>query len=136
MPRPPLTDDVLRSDAFKDRLREADDYAATAGLDRWAARIVWVGLVYNVKSCKRYAKRRGNHEESMAWAFYCNLVNAGLFSEEPEGIVYEETPEYETDDGVMMWLDTLCRVAEGEEVPDGLPHMRPAVPLLRVVNGR
>ena len=136
MPR--LTDAFLKSAAFKTRLQEADDYADKAGLDRWAVRIVWVGLVFNVLGAKRFAQRRSAYTESLPWVFYCNLIDAGLFSEEPEGIIYDETPKYETDEGVMEWFDTLCRVAEGEAVPEGLPHIwgeAPEPPKLRVVNG-
>lgn len=133
MPR--LTDEVLKSQAFKVRLHEADEYAAKAGLDGWATRIVWVGLVYGPLGAKRFAQRRSGYVNSFAWECYSNLVNAGIFSEAPEGVVYDETPEYETDEGVMEWFDTLCRIAEGEVVPKGFPHARPETPVLRVVNG-
>ncbi|MDB4278649.1 hypothetical protein N9917_03525 [Deltaproteobacteria bacterium] len=128
-------DRLIMTPEFKTRVQEADAYAKLAGLDRWATRIAWVGLVFNVKAARRFAMRRQNHEASPAWAAYCNLITAGLFSLDPEGIYYDTAPEWETDDGVMEWFDTLSRVADGEEVPEGFPHLRPERPLLRVVNG-
>lgn len=134
MPR--LSDSFLRSDEFKVRLTEADTHAKAHDLDKWGTRIVWVGLVYGPLGAKRFAQRRSHYTTSRAWRCYCNLVDAGLFSEEPEGIVYDETPKYETDEGVMLWFDTLCRIAEGGiPIPNDLPRFYEEPPKLRVVNG-
>ena len=112
MPR--LSDEFLRSAEFRVRLHEADEYAGRAGLDVWPVRIVWVGLVFGTLGARRFSQRRGNYRSSRAWSCYCNLVESGIFSESPEGLIYVEEPRYETNEGVMEWFDLVCRIANGE----------------------
>jgi len=136
MPRIP--DKTLTTPTFRKHLENIDRHARENHLDKWPARIVWIGLVYNVLVARRFAQRRPNHHTSRAWEAYTNLVDAGVFSETPEGIVYEETPQYETDEGVSLWLNTLIHIAEGMPVPSGFPcngYQDEKVPQLQVLRG-
>jgi hypothetical protein len=136
MPRIP--DSTLTAPTFKKHLKNIDRYAEEHHLDKWAARIAWIGLVYNVLVARRFAQRRPHHQTSQAWTAYTNLLKAGVFSEEPEGIVYEETPQYETDEGVALWLNTLIHIAEGLPVPTGFPchgYQDEKAPQLQVFRG-
>lgn len=118
MPRP---DNLLKTPEFKTNLLQADNHAASNDLPLWPTRIVWVGLIHNVSVAKRFAQRRSNYKDSKAWACYTRLVDTGVFSEEPEGLVYTEGVEpWESDP--MLWLDTLIRIADGAEPPEHLPR--------------
>lgn len=141
MPR--IADKDLTSKVFRTRLSEADDYAAKKGLDVWATRVVWIGLLFNALGAKRFAERRSNYRESKAWACYSRLVEVGVFVEnEPqEGISWTSgTEPWESDS--LRWFDDLVRIAAGGLVPKGFPvnKGRPVVRQtqtggLRVVNG-
>jgi hypothetical protein len=134
MPR--LPDSFLTSDQFKARVAEADEYASANSLDKWATRIAWIGLVFNALAARRFAQRRSQYQVSRAWHCYTNLIDAGLFSEDPEGIAYTPTEPYEGQP--LLWFDTVVRIADGMAAPQGLPSLVPgwdSPPKLRVING-
>ena len=124
MPRPP--DKFLKTPEFKKRLDEADAYVDATGLDMWATRIFWVGLSENVLVARRYAMRRPNYTESSAWAAYSRLVDAGIFCEEPEGIVSGlDDPYWGDEANCYEWMNTCIQVAAGGDIPDDLPRREP-----------
>lgn len=120
MPRIP--DKTLTSTEFRERLAQADEYSRANNLDLWAARIVWIGLIYNALGAKRFAERRSDYQGSQAWACYTRLVEAGVFIENSprEGIAGAQGVEpWESDP--LRWFDDLCRIAAGEPVPANFP---------------
>ena len=121
MPRPPHK--YLKTPEFKERLQVADAYATSTGLDMWATRIFWVGLTENVLVARRYAMRRPQYMESDAWAAYARLLDAGLFSEDPEGVVAAlEHPYWGLDENCYEWMNTCISIAAGADMPDGFPR--------------
>jgi hypothetical protein len=68
------------------------------------------------------------------------MVDVGLFSEEPCGIVWDDGVE-PWDNDPVLWLHTIIDVASGKRIPAGFPCQGwdpPVVegqPHLRVVNG-
>jgi hypothetical protein len=112
-------DDLLKSDEFKAKIAAIDQHAVSFGLDLWAARIVWVGLAYNMTVLTRYARRRKDYETSEAWVAYTRIIDSGIFSLDPEGICYEPKPKWEDGAGPHDWLNALIVVASGGEIdPD------------------
>lgn len=129
MPR--IADKDLATNAFKEFIAQADRYAAKNNLDMWAARVVWIGLVFNTLGVKRFAERRSDYRSSKAWACYTRLVETGIFIENDpqEGISWNAgTGPWEEDP--LRWFDDLTRVAAGGPVPEGLP-VNPGRPVLR-----
>ena len=114
-------DEMLKTAEFKAHLTQADEYAKANDLPLWPTRIVWVGLIHNISVAKRFAQRRSNYKTSKAWSCFTRLIELGIFSEEPEGIVWEEGSEPWTSDP-MLWLDTLIQCADGADPPDLLPR--------------
>lgn len=114
-------DSFLKSDQFKQRLQEADDYAAKTGLDLWATRIAWVGLAEGVSVARRFAQRRSNYLTSQAWDCYQRLLAQRVFNEDPDGVFYDPAPQWEDGDGPLVWFDTMVTIAAGAEPPADFP---------------
>lgn len=114
-------DTFLKSDSFKQRLREADAYAEKSGLDQWATRIAWVGLSEGVSVARRFAQRRSNYAKSRAWECYQRLLFQRVFNEEPEGVFYDPSPEWEEGNGPLDWFDVVVDIAAGAEPPADFP---------------
>lgn len=117
---PKLTDDYLKGPIFKEVMGKADSHAEQNGFDKWATRVAWTGLFYGPLGARRYAQRRSNYQTSKAWSCYQNLIKAGVFCEEPEGIAWTEGVEPWTSDEIL-WLNTLVLIAEGNKPPKGFP---------------
>jgi len=121
MPRPP--DSFLKTAQFKDRLSVAGAYAKSTGLGVWPTRIFWIGLTENVMVARRYAMRRPNYEDSEAWCAYTNLIEAGIFSEDPEGVVTAlEHAYWGLDVNCYEWMNTCISIAAGGSIPDEFPR--------------
>ena len=111
--------DLMRR--LRDRRTEADEYSSEHDVDPWGTRIVWFVLSEGVKTGRRMASKY--NKTSNAWKAYLNLVKAGLVVEEPEwGIVYEEMPCWESEEGTMLWFEALVGVAAGCPPPPHLPR--------------
>jgi len=117
---PRASDVLIQSQVFREHVAQAEKYAADHDLDPWAATIVWVCLGHGVLLARRFAMRRSNFRRSRAWACYQNLVQVGIFSEEPDGIIWEPVEPWLSDS--MLWFDDLCRIATGAAVPTGFPR--------------
>jgi hypothetical protein len=123
MPR--LADKDLTSKTFRTHIAAVDAYAEAVGLDVWAARVAWIGLVYNTLGAKRFAERRSNYQTSRAWACYTRLVETGVFVEhEPrEGITWDPGCEpWESDP--LRWFNDVAKIAAGGAVPKEFPVNR------------
>lgn len=117
MPR--LSDQYLISGTFKEVLAKADAYAEQNGFEKWATRVVWIGLFYNVLAAKRYVQKLGGRTP-LAQKSYQNLIKKGVFCESPEGIVWQEGVEPWHSDEVL-WLNTVILIASGSRPPKGFP---------------
>jgi hypothetical protein len=100
-------DEHLKSPSFRNRIKEADDYAIPHGLDKWSVRILWVCLSEGVGVGRRFAMRRSNYISSAAWDRYTRLVNNLWVSEDPPRFIYDsrKTPEWEADP--MAWFNHI-----------------------------
>jgi len=118
-----IKDEYLKTEAFKVRLQEADDYVKEHHTDIWATRVFWVGLTNNVSVARRYAMRRPHHQSSAPWICYMRLVDAGIFSESPEGVVGGlNDPYWGAEENTHIWMDACINVAAGGEMPKTLPR--------------
>ena len=118
MPR--LADTDLRSPRFKTVIQEADVYAETTGLDKWATRVFWITLKYSPLAARQYASKQ--NRASPAWARYSRLVEVGLIIENPEGVAWLEGVEPWTSDS-LLWFDTITRIAAGAIPPQDLHRL-------------
>lgn len=118
-------DNFLKTPEFKHFLAEADTWGDARGHEPWANRVAWVVLAMNTKVAKRFARRRALYQESRAWAAYNNLIEFGLISEDPEGVVFEPDHESwgETSDP-YAWMTVLVNAAEGNEPPGDFPRIK------------
>jgi hypothetical protein len=121
MPR--VSDEELRSPAFKSRIKEADAYSSAHGLDKWGARILWLALTYSPKAALQYAAK--NNRASTAWARVQRLIDLEVIHTDIDGIIWNEgTEPWHTD--ALAWFDTIVNAAAGAALPTTIPHGRPA----------
>lgn len=117
-------DHFLKTDEFKTFIRDADAWGTEHGCERWANRVAWVALAMNTRVAKRYAQRRACYQYSRAWAAYNNLLEFGLFSEDPEGVVYEAGDENWGDStDPYDWMSVVVQAAEGQKPPEDFPSL-------------
>lgn len=111
----------FKSDTFKARIKEADDFASQNGIDKHGTRILWVALVFGVNTARLYASKRA--KKNPPWDRYTNLIQAGIFVEGSDGgIVYDSMPQWEGDPGCLNWFREVVNVAAGGDPHPELPR--------------
>lgn len=102
-------DAYLKTQGFRRRLEEADDYAEKASLDQWGTRILWVALTCNVRVAYRFARRRSHFRASLAWDRVNRFLDHGWGSLEPEGIyhTWEDHPVWE--EHPLEWFNHIVK---------------------------
>ena len=118
-------DQFLKTEEFKTFIAHVDRWGAEHSRNSWGNRMAWVALASGIKVAKRYAQRRTLYQESPAWAAYNHLLDFGIFSEDPEGLVYEpEHDKWGDDLNPHAWMEVIVDAADGQEPPADFPRLQ------------
>lgn len=101
-------DSFLKTDAFRNRLPEADEYAAANNLDKWSTRILWICLSEGVDVGRRFAMRRSDYRNSVAWNRYSRLLKDKWISESPPGFPYDPEANPEWEENPLVWFNHIA----------------------------
>ena len=110
---------------LNNRREQADAYAAANNKNNWASRIAWISLSEGIPMARKYATKYGtNHVVRKS---YQNLVTAGVLIEPCEeypdgGVFYDNSDEWDSDEGTARWMSTLVDIAAGATMPENFPH--------------
>lgn len=121
-------DAILKSDAFRETITQADCIAAGTGRGDWPVRVGLVCLKHGPMVCRRYVSRRKNYKDSEGWVAYQRLCLEGVvhggylwWSDDLHG----DTEWY---NDPHAWMFAMMDIAAGGEVPETFPVYIPEDP--------